>query len=373
MPRLFERASLGSLELPNRFVRSATWEGLAEADGSVSTRLTELMAELARGEVGLIITGHAFVSPEGQSVIGQMAACDDRYLPGLAAMAAAVHAAGGRIALQLGHGGRLVRPELSGLEPVGPSALDRDGRLVCRELDAVGLVALADAFARAAGRARRAGFDAVQLHAAHGFLLNQFLSPAFNARRDDYGGSLENRARFLLETLKRVRDEVGPDFPVLVKLNSDDYLEGGLGREEYAQIAAWLEAASVDAIELSGGTVLSPQNRTPSRVGPVREPAQEAYHREAARFFKERLRIPLILVGGVRSFEVAEALVREDVADFIALSRPLVCEPGLIRRWRAGDRRPSACLSDNACSASAKAGRGLSCVTLAGRRDRSDA
>ncbi len=366
MAELFDRTIINGMETANRFVRSATWEGMAAEDGSVTRRLTEMMAELARGEVGLIITSYAFVSPEGRSNSGQLGACDDSLLAGLREMAAAVHAEGGRTALQLVHGGCAANPG-AGLEPVGPSDGGSPG---CRAAGTEDIAKVIADFSAAAGRAKQAGFDAVQLHSAHGFLLSQFLSPAFNKRTDGYGGPLENRARLLLEVVRGVRQAIGPEYPVLVKINSEDFLDGGMRREESVAVSVMLEEASVDAIEFSGGTVISPEKLSPVRPGRLRSPEDEVYYREAAMLYKKRVAAPLILVGGIRSFEVAEGLVRGGTADYISMSRPLICEPGLVRRWKEGDRRPAECVSDNACFAPASDGRGLYCVTMAKKRAR---
>lgn len=368
MPALFEKTSIGSMSLANRFVRSATWEGLADQDGAVTAQLTEMMVELARGEVGLIISGYAFVSREGQSSPAQLAVDDDRFLPGLRDMASAVHAAGGKMALQLVHGGCSANGELTGLGLVGPSAIEKDGQATCRQASAQDLAAIIAAFASAAGRAKQAGFDAVQIHAAHGFLLSQFLSPTFNQRQDEYGGVLENRARLVLEVIKGVRATVGSNYPILIKLNSEDFLEGGMTRAEAIRVAGLLEQASVDAIEFSGGTVASPAKLIPPRPGKLQNTEQEAYYQEAARLYKQKVTIPLMLVGGIRSYEVAEGLVQNGIADYISMSRPLICEPALVKRWREGDHRPAACVSDNACFAPASDGRGLFCVTMANKR-----
>ena len=370
MAELFERTSINGMSLANRFVRSATWEGLADKVGSVTHRLIETMVELAGGEVGLIISGYTFVSPEGRSNPRQLAVYDDRFLPGLRDMVGAVHAVGGKIALQVVHGGCSANSELSGLEPVGPSAREQDGRPRCRPAGREDIAAIGSAFARAAGRARQAGFDAVQLHAAHGFLLSQFLSPAFNKRKDEYGGALGNRARFLLEVVRGVREAVGPEYPVLIKINSEDFLDGGMTREEAVQVSGMLEQASVNAIELSGGTVASPQEFLPPRPGRLKTPEQEVYYRDAARLYKQEVEIPLMLVGGIRSYEVAEKLVREGTADYISMSRPLICEPGLVKRWREGDRRAAECLSDNACFGPGLEGEGIYCVTMTKKRSK---
>jgi 2,4-dienoyl-CoA reductase-like NADH-dependent reductase (Old Yellow Enzyme family) len=371
-PELFEETTINGMNLANRFVRSATWEGLANKEGSVTKRLSEMMVELAKGQVGLIISGYAFVSPEGQSNPGQMAVYEDRFLPGLHDMAAAVHSAGGKICLQLVHGGCNANSNLTGLELVGPTVVQKESRLACRSAGKEDIATIIASFARAAGRAQEADFDAIQIHAAHGFLLSQFLSPAFNKRTDEYGGGLENRARLLLEVVGNVRGTVGPNYPVLVKLNSEDFLNCGMTRDEAIQVSIMMEKASVDAIELSGGTVASPVEFIPPRPGRLQTPEQEVFYREAARLYKQKVSIPLALVGGIRSYGVAEELVQNGLADYISVSRPLICEPWLIKRWREGDRRTSECVSDNACFAPALDGSGIYCVTMAKKRSKAD-
>jgi 2,4-dienoyl-CoA reductase-like NADH-dependent reductase (Old Yellow Enzyme family) len=225
------------------------------------------------------------------------------------------------------------------------------------------ILRLTDDFGRGAERAMEAGFDGVQLHAAHGYLLSQFLSPHYNGRTDEYGGNIENRARFLLEVSRTVRSRLGEGMPVIVKMNSEDFIEGGLSIEEMLTVAAMLQDAGVDAVELSGGTMYS-EKYVPLRKGVSETAEGEAYYRDAAARFKERLSIPLMLVGGIRSFEVADQFVENGIADYISLSRPLIREPGLIARWQSGDRRKSECLSDNLCVRSGIRGEGVHCVML---------
>jgi 2,4-dienoyl-CoA reductase-like NADH-dependent reductase (Old Yellow Enzyme family) len=368
MAELFESVSINGMKLANRFVRSATWEGLADREGSVTPKLTKMMVDLARNEVGLIISSYAFVSPEGQSSPGQLAIHDDRFVAGLWAMVEAVHKAGGKIALQIVHGGRFADFALTGLQPIGPSAVTKDGQTTCRAMNKEDIANIVSAFTQAAVRARQAGFDAIQLHAAHGFLLSQFLSPALNQRTDEYGGTLENRARFLLEVVRSIRKAAGLGYPLLIKLNSEDFLESGLTRDEAVQVAAMLEVASVDAIEFSGGTVASPEKFMPVRTGKPNTPQDEVFYREAAMLYQARVGIPLMLVGGIRSYETATDLIRRGVADYISLGRPLICEPGLVKRWHNGDRRESECGSCNSCFAPASDGRGVYCVAMEKKR-----
>lgn len=362
MRTLFDVTRLKSLTLPNRFFRSATFEGLAEDNGAVTPRLAEFLVELARGEVGLIISGHTYVRREGQAGPRQMGLYEDALTPPLAALVRDVHAAGGRIAIQLAHAGCRADSALSGRPPLGPSVYEQEGGARSRAATEKDLDALVQAFVLAARRAKEAGADAVQLHSAHGYLLSQFLSPHFNKREDEYGGALENRARLPLRVVRAVREELGPDFPLLVKLNSEDFLPDGLRPEESLRVAAWLAEASVDCVELSGGVARSPSGIFPARKGLIKGPEQEGYYRGLARGFKERLGAPLALVGGIRSFDVADALVRGGETDYVSLCRPLIREPGLVKRWREGDLRPAACLSDNLCYGPAFDGRGLFCV-----------
>jgi 2,4-dienoyl-CoA reductase-like NADH-dependent reductase (Old Yellow Enzyme family) len=360
MNGLFEPASIGRMTLANRFVRSATYEGLAAADGACTFPLLVKMAELAEGGVGLIITSHAFVSPEGRARPRQLGIHKDAMIPGLREMTEAVHGKGGRIAVQLAHAGAEADPGVAGLEALGPSAISKPEGTVSREMGAADCVRIVEAFGDAALRAREAGFDGVQIHAAHGYLLSQFLSPHFNKRRDAYGGSLENRGRLLMEVAARVRAVTGGELAILVKINAEDFLEDGFRQDEMVRVSRMLEAGGVDAVEISGGTRYSGE-KIPSRIGIPKAGEETVYYREAAVAFKRAVRCPLILVGGIRSLPVAEALVEEGVADFIALSRPLIREPGLVRRWESADSAGAACLSCNRCYRPIRRGDGIIC------------
>lgn len=369
---LFETTHIGKMFLKNRFVRSATWEGLSNEDGSCTSDLIDMMADLAIGGVGLIISGHAYVSREGQASPRQLGVYSDILLPDLCEMADAVHRQGGKIAMQLAHGGCHAAKNITGLESIGPSVPDETRGFTCREMTTEDIDEVVEAFARAAARAKRAGFDAVQIHAAHGYLLSQFLSPFYNRRTDSYGGSLENRARIVLEVLGSVRKAVGNDYPVLIKINSQDYLDGGLTVEEMVEVCSLLEGAGIDAIEMSGGTVNEGSRYKASRTLTLEFQEDEVYYREAAMKYKTKVHIPLILVGGIRSYSVADSLVKNDLADYIALSRPLIREPHLVNRWKSGDLRTATCISCNACFRPARKGEGLYCVVEKCMRENSE-
>lgn len=360
MSKLFEATEINGMNLSNRFVRSATWEGMAGDDGSVTPALVDLMSQLAKGLVGLIISSHVFIKPEGQALPKQLGLYKEEFIDGFRQMTRAIHDQGGRIVIQLAHAGYFANPKLTGQSPLAPSLVEGFSKSPGKEMTLQEIRKLIEAFGSAAQRAKEAGFDGVQIHAAHGYLLSQFLSPLFNKRTDDYGGSLENRARVIREVLQKVRSTVGDNFPVLIKMNSEDYLEGGLGLEDSLKIGTLLQKDGLDAIELSGGTLKSgPLN--PSRAG-ISSEEKEAYFLEAAKAFKKKLTVPLILVGGIRSLPMAERIIEQGIADYISMSRPFIREPGLIRRWKSGDLRKASCLSDNLCFGPAGAGEGIYCV-----------
>jgi 2,4-dienoyl-CoA reductase-like NADH-dependent reductase (Old Yellow Enzyme family) len=361
MTELFEHSTINGMKLANRFVRSATWEGMAADDGACTPKLIDLMAALAKGGLGLVISSHAYVCPEGQAGPWQIGVYNDALAPGLEAMAKAVHDNGGKIVIQLAHAGYFANAKLTGQMPMAPSNVAGFSKSPRKEMTVEDIRDVVKAYGAAAKRAQNAGFDGVQIHAAHGYLLSQFLSPAFNRRNDAYGGDIRNRARALVEVLQQIRQAVGREYPVLVKMNCRDFIENGLEAEDSLEVGAMLEAEGIDAIELSGG-VLVGGKLSPSRMG-IKSEEKEAYFQDDARAFKEKLGVPLILVGGNRSFQVAERLIKEGCADYISMSRPFIREPGLVNRWRAGDLKPATCKSDNQCFGPAMKGQGIYCLT----------
>ncbi len=339
--------------------------------------MARLYERFARGRVGLIISSHAFVSPEGRAGGQQLGVHDDSMIPGLRNLAAAVHEAGGKMALQIAHAGLWASPgpapgaeegagaaadtAAEAAQPLGPSVRQTDSGPLGREMSLADIAAVTEAFAAAARRAKAAGCDAVQIHGAHGYLLSEFLSPLFNKREDEYGGTVANRTRLVVEVIGAIRAVVGPDYPVLIKMNSEDFVPGGLSVDDMLESAALIAEAGVDAIELSGGTSLS------GDLGPIRTRRgipqdHEAYYEEAGLRLKQKVSVPVMLVGGIRSLEEAERLLAGGYTDYIALSRPFICEPDLVARWESGDRAPSGCRSDNRCFYKGLKGEGMSCV-----------
>jgi 2,4-dienoyl-CoA reductase-like NADH-dependent reductase (Old Yellow Enzyme family) len=361
MTKLFERSTINGMELANRFVRSATWEGMASDDGGCTPKLIALMTALAKGGVGLIISSHAYVSPEGQAAPWQLGAYSDDLVPGLEAMTKAVHESGGKIVMQLSHGGFFANAKQTGQTPMAPSEAAEFAKSPRKEMTVDDIRDIVKSYGAAAKRAQNAGFDGVQIHAAHGYLLSQFLSPAFNRRNDAYGGNIRHRARAAVEVLQQIRQVVGREYPVLVKMNCRDFIENGLVVEESLEVAAMLVSEGIDAIELSGG-ILVGGKLSPSRMG-IKSEEKEAYFQDDARAFKKKVNVPLVLIGGNRSYQVADRLINEGTADYISMSRPFIREPDLINRWQAGDLSKAACVSDNMCFKPGMKGEGIYCLT----------
>ncbi len=361
MKELFEKTTINGMTLTNRFVRSATWEGMCEMDGRPTLRLASSYRDLAAGGVGMIITGYAFVRPDGKQLPGKMGIHTNNFADEMSFLTKAVHKEGGKICMQLVHAGGQTTSKVAGRHPLAPSAIkveqfpEEPEAMSKQDIDEI-----VAAFGDGARRAKEYGFDAVQLHAAHGYLINQFLSPMTNRRTDDYGGTVKNRCRFLLEVYRRVRSEVGADFPVFVKLNGSDNLEGGLDIGDAVHAACMLDREKIDAIEVSGGTSASGE-RTPVRTK-IDKPSREAYNLALAQEIKKAVRCPIIAVGGFRSLAVINEAVIDSGIDYISMSRPFIREPRLINRWKEGDLSPARCISCNGCFKPGLKEGGIYCV-----------
>lgn len=369
MNTLFEETTINGMKLRNRIVRSATWEGMCEPDGRPTAKLTDYYHQLALGGVGLINTGYTFIAPEGKQLPGKMGIHNDDFAEDFKKMTSEVHKAGGTIAVQLVHAGGQTDSGNAGRQPVAPSAVQVDQfPEIPAELTFKEIQEIIAAFGEGALRAKKWGFDAVQLHGAHGYLINQFLSPLTNHRTDEYGGSIENRSRFLIEIYKKVRAKVGENYPVLIKLNMSDNLEGGLETQDALYTAQKLSELGIDAIEVSAGTPAS-GDKTPARAK-INKPDKEAYHLDMAKLIKNAVSCPVMVVGGIRSYEIAKKAVTEDGLDYISMARPLIREPNLPNRWRDGDLRPATCISCNGCFMPGIKEGGIYCV--AERKEKGD-
>ncbi len=333
---------------------------MCDNDGRPTPRLASCYRDLAMGGVGLIITGYAFVRPDGKQLPGMMGIHTNDFASEMRALTEAVHKESGKICMQLVHAGGQTTTKTAGRRPLAPSSVkveqfpEEPEAMSRQDIDEI-----VAAFGEGARRAKQYGFDAVQIHAAHGYLINQFLSPLTNRRTDDYGGTVQNRCRFLIEVYRRVRLEVGTDFPVLVKLNGSDNLEGGLVLSDAVYASRILDEEKIDAIEVSGGTSASGE-KTPIRIK-IDAPDREAYNLALAREIKKSVRCPVIAVGGFRSLEVINKAL-EDGIDYISMARPFIREPQLIKRWKEGDNSPARCISCNGCFKAGLREGGIYCV-----------
>ena len=353
MNLLFKPGQIGTLGLPNRLVRSATAERLADAQGRPLPQLKLLYRALAQGGVGLIITGHLYVHRSGRAHPEMTGIYADELIPGLAELTDAVHHEGGRIAAQISHGGMQCSKEAV-TETLAPSNVDAPFlQQPAREMQPNEIERFIQAHAQAARRVKEAGFDGVQLHGAHGYLISQFLSPYINRRSDEWGGDLPKRMRFLRRVCQAVREQVGPDYPVFIKLGLADGLDGGLTLEEGLQIVAALEEIGLDGVEISGGVQSNSIQANP----------QEAYFRPLARAARAVTRLPILLVGGLRSRQEMEDVLVSGDADFVSLCRPLICEPDLPNRMLLGLQERARCISGSRCWPK-EAGEGIRCKCL---------
>jgi len=376
---VFTPGRLGGIQLRNRVIKTATYEGMCP-DGIPSNALIAHHRDLAAGGVGMTTVAYCAVSPNGRTFHEQMY-MRAAILPHLRALSGAVHAEGAAVSIQLGHCGFFSRnTSLPWRCSLGPSSgINQYGLMsgvpYTRAMTAADIAEVIEDFGTAAARAADAGFDAVEVHLGHGYLLSQFISPATNRRRDQWGGDLDNRMRLPLAVLERVRQQVGAGFPILAKTNLRDGFRGGLELEEAVGVAQRLEAAGIDAIVLSGGftsrtpfylfrggrplkEMIAVERSWPQKLAlrlfgakVIREyPFKELFFLDDARAVRTAVRVPLVLLGGALSLDNLDAAMHEGF-EFVAMGRALIADPDLINRMQRGDAARSRCISCNKCVA----------------------
>ena len=374
MSILFKKGKIGNLTLKNRFVRSATAELLASDDCRVTDQYINAFSRLAKGGVGLIITGNYYVNNIGRSIPRTIIVDKDEIINDLKRVTAVVHENGGKVIAQINHGGRQCNPEIIKETPVAPSQVrDPVSFVKPREMLEIEIEDTINDFAKAAGRIKKAGFDGVQVHAAHGYLVNQFLSGHTKRRKDKWGGSIDNRMRFLVEIYKEIRLVVGPEFPVLIKINSEDFVSGGLTLNEAVLVCKKLDELGINAIEVSGGTPekgmvtirgdiprdLLMRNRSFfERIlirlfeKSIRKHSlfEEAYFLQQAAIIKKEVTAPIITVGGIRNRAVMEDALNSGKADFISMCRPFIRHPNLVNLMEKNEKNPITCTNCNMCT-----------------------
>jgi 2,4-dienoyl-CoA reductase-like NADH-dependent reductase (Old Yellow Enzyme family) len=350
LDKAFSKYNFMNLTLRNRFIRSATFEGMASLDGSPLPQLKQLYADLASGGVGLISTSACLADqtwlPQRRAFLSMHS---DDSLPAWEDMVQAAHGAGALISLQL------APFYFFDGKPVGPYSDNPD----VHQLSPDEIERIVHLYAAAALRAQKIGMDAVQIHGGHGYPLSQFLSPYFNRREDEYGGSHLNRARIFIEIRHAVAEMAGKQFPIWIKMNSLDGVHGGIATEDAEIYGEILSNEGYGAIEVTGG---SPKGTHDSR-GPVNEDEWfEGYYLEQASRVRTRSKIPVVAVGGIRKLEMIDAILSQGTSDLISMSRPFIREPNLINRWASGDYGPSLCISCNGCFTLIQKGKQLACV-----------
>ena len=377
MSILFTPFNLGSLQISNRFVRSATYEAMATKNGEVTERLLKIYERLASGDIGLIISGYMNVHPNGRAYRYQTNVYSDDHLPGLTKLSKKVHEQDAKIIFQIAHAGMQSTKKVAGGELIAPSGgirnpitLEKGKAATTEQIEEI-----IENFKDAAIRSIKAGADGVQFHAAHTYLLSQFLSPFFNKRDDKWGGTDENNFRILREIIIKVKKGLPSEKLLLVKYNAEDHVENGLTPQLATKYAKWMIELGVDAIEVSSGSgMFSYMNMCRGKV-----PAEEImeflptwkkavaktmfkkmigkfgfekpYNLDAAKEIRKEIGdFPLIIVGGMRKVSDMEAIISENYADFVSLSRPFIREPHLVKSLKDGSKQVK-CISCNRCLA----------------------
>jgi 2,4-dienoyl-CoA reductase-like NADH-dependent reductase (Old Yellow Enzyme family) len=369
----FSPFRINGLRLPNRLMRSATYESLADERGHTTPKLTQLFVDLAKSGLGLIVAGAVYVLPEGRGHLHQTGLVTEEQISSWRGTVARVHAAGGLIGVQLNHAGLEARPALTGARrPEGPSPNSaRSGEMSSATIDRV-----VNGFINAGVGARAAGLDAVQLHAAHGYLLGEFLSPLWNHRTDEFGGSVERRFEVVRRILVGLRRSLPRDFPVMIKMNGHDVEPGGVTVEMAVETAKLAERAGCDAIEVSGGSGRKPYSimsdlpfddlfKDPKRREAMRKRLSDIkftpmFNHSYCKAVKAAVRIPVISVGGFRTPEEIEGALAADECDIVALSRPLIRDRNFVQALRAG--KPSTCKNCLRCLFNLQSDGPLKCL-----------
>jgi 2,4-dienoyl-CoA reductase-like NADH-dependent reductase (Old Yellow Enzyme family) len=324
--------------LPNRFAKAAMEENMADDDHAPSDALIRLYQTWAEGEVGLMITGNVMVDRRAMTGPGGVVLESDQHQARFEAWARSARSRGAQVWMQINHPGRQM-PAALGQETLAPSAVAMDMGSFSKQFTAPKAMSAADIaevtrrFVEAAVLAERFGFDGVQIHAAHGYLISQFLSPITNRRTDRWGGSLENRARLLVDVVTQVRARVGAGFSVSVKLNSADFQRGGFSQDDARQVVALLNPLHIDLLELSGGSYEAPAMHGQARDG--RTLAREAYFLEFAQDIAVVASMPVMVTGGIRRLAVAEQVLDSGI-DMVGIGTALALDPHLPRDWKAG-------------------------------------
>jgi 2,4-dienoyl-CoA reductase-like NADH-dependent reductase (Old Yellow Enzyme family) len=342
MSLLFEPFKIGSMTIKNRFVRSATTSYWSTKQGIIRPEIIDLYRSLAKGGVGLIIKGHLYIKDSGKAHAGMAGISNDLHVPKLMELTKQVHKNEGKIIAQLNHAGIF-----SLNDKAGPSEYTV-GRYKARALSSDEIQDIIEAFGHAAERAMAAGFDGVQIHGAHGYLISQFLSRLANSRTDEWGGSLENRMRLLLEAYDEIRSRIGKRVPVMLKINCDDFSLRGFTIRDSVKVAKAICKRGLEAIEVSGGGVGRQEGLRVRAQSLDKELSEASFAGHAVKIRKATQPTPMALVNGIRSLRCMEAILSKNLADLISASRSFIREPDLVKRLKAG-QKAATCTSCSIC------------------------
>jgi len=342
MPPLFEPYKIGSLEIRNRFMRSATTSYWSDKQGILRAEIIELYSRLARGGVGLIVKGHLYVIDSGKAHVGMAGISDDYHIPELKELTNEVHKNGAKIIAQLNHAGIF-----SIVDKAGPSEY-RTETYKARSLSIEEIHNIIEAFGKAAERAIEAGFDGIQIHGAHGYLISQFLSRLTNKRTDEWGGNQENRMRLLLAVYDTIKARLRKEFPIMLKINCDDFSPSGFTIKDSIRVARTLCERGLQAVEISGGGIGREESLRARACSLDKELSEVSFAGHAAKIRAVTRATPVALVNGIRNLKCMETIVERDLADLISMSRPFIREPDLVKKLEAG-QKSAACTSCGAC------------------------
>lgn len=336
MKSLFDETKIKNMNLKNRFVRSATWEGLANDDGHTNEDIINVYEDLAKGNVGLIITSYAHIVAEEQSNRNMLGIYDDTFIDDYKTLVEKVHSYGSKIMMQIVYGGSNTGYNTEDRLIYGPSSVSHLNRNITpKEMTKENIDYIINAFSDAALRVKKAGFDGVQIHGAHGYLLSQFLDPYHNRRNDEYGGSIENRARLTFEVYKAIREKVGQDYHIGIKINCSDFRESGATFEDCKYVVKALDEMGIDSVEISGGDFRSFKG--------------ESFFKEYAEKLAKEIKAPIMLVGGNRTFTNMNEVLNSTDIEYFSICRPLICEPDLINKFIDNNLYKPKCVTCNNC------------------------
>ncbi|RDY28067.1 NADH:flavin oxidoreductase [Romboutsia weinsteinii] len=355
MNSLFDRVKIGNIEVKNRFIRSATCEKLSDSDGHNRKQiLFDYYEDLAKGGVGTIISSFAKIDKNEIPSINMMGIYDDSFIEEYKKLTSIIHKYDTKVIMQIVYGGSQSKNNSKDNIVFGPSSIKNpSSNMTPIEMTKDNIKYIIQKFIDAAVRAEKSGFDGVQLHIAHGYLLSQFLSPYFNRRKDEYGGNIENRGRIIYEIYEGIRSEAGKNFIISVKINSDNFIdEDSYNIEECIEVCETLDKMGIDLIEISGGMGCSRENE--GAIRKVKTKDDEAYFRENTSKVANIVDSPVAIVGGLRSIDIMEDIINKEKIEFISMSRPLHSEPDLINKWKLDKNTKLRCISCNQCNKGGK-------------------